>query len=192
VTIVPIFPTLLYYCNISVPKKLIKYTLNLSKKEKGENVSNKGGWHSRYNLHLDEDFSKNYLNYLGTSLTKELDTIPLFYFVDVWLNLNKKGDYNSMHNHPDCHYSLIWYIKTPKNCGNLVLQNPTAYNDNIFLQALSSDVREEYHAQHTYTFEPKEGNCFLFPSHLYHSVEKSQSNEDRISLAANINFGSSY
>ena len=119
-TILPIFPTLLYSCNVPVPKNLVKYTLKLSKEEKGEHTSNRGGWHSRYDLNEDEHFVKNYLTYLGTSLTKELGDIPLFSFVNMWLNLNRKGDYNVMHNHPDCHYSLVWFIKTPKNCGDLV------------------------------------------------------------------------
>ena len=187
-TIIPIFPTLLYSCNIPVPKNLIKYTLKLSKEEKGESTSNRGGWHSRYDLNQDQHFAKNYLNYLGSSLTRELEDIPLFSFVDMWLNLNRKGDYNIMHNHPDCHYALVWFIKTPKNCGNLVLQNPTIYNDSSFLKTISENVADKYLARHTYTFEPKEGNCYVFPAHLYHMVESSKSDEDRISLAANLRF----
>ena len=162
--------------------------LGEQKEEKGESTSNRGGWHSRYDLNEDEHFVKNYLTYLGTSLTKELGDIPLFSFVNMWLNLNRKGDYNVMHNHPDCHYSLVWFIKTPKNCGDLVLQNPTVYNDSKFLKTISENVAEKYLARQLYTFEPKEGNCFLFPAHLYHMVESSKSDEDRISLAANLMF----
>ena len=125
---------------------------------------------------------------MGSSLTRELEDIPLFSFVDMWLNLNRKGDYNIMHNHPDCHYALVWFIKTPKNCGNLLLQHPTVYNDSSFLKTISENVADKYLARHTYTFEPKEGNCYLFPAHLYHLVESNKSDEDRISLAANLRF----
>ena len=34
--------------------------------------------------------------------------------------------------------------------------------------------------------KPAEGNLLLFPAYLYHSVEESYSNEDRIVISFNI------
>lgn len=186
-TIIPIFPTLVYYCHIPVPKGLVDYTLNLSKKDKGITRSNKGGWHSSCGLHCDEYFVKKYLNYFGETLTGQLN-IPQFYLTQCWLNVNKKGDFNTFHNHPDCDYALVWYIKTPKNSGNLVFQHPHVFNENRFLSCLPDDTQNKYFNFKTHTFEPEEGHCFLFPSHILHEVESNESKETRISMSANVVF----
>ena len=114
-----LFPSLIHEFEVTGFKKiqdeLIDFIYQDNKNDKlGVVKSNRGGWHSRYDLNQDQHFAKNYLNYLGSSLTRELEDIPLFSFVDMWLNLNRKGDYNIMHNHQDCHYALVWFIKTPK------------------------------------------------------------------------------
>ena len=41
--------------------------------------------------------------------------------VDAWININKKGDYNEKHNHPNCHLAGVLYLKCPQDCGNIVL-----------------------------------------------------------------------
>jgi uncharacterized protein (TIGR02466 family) len=187
VTVIPLFPTLLYYCHIPVPKGLVKYTLDLSKTDKGIEKSNSGGWHSSVGLHNDEYFVKKYLNHFGKSLTKQL-SIPQFYLTSCWLNVNKKGDYNLLHNHPTNDYALVWFIKTPKNCGNLVYQHPQGFSEYKFLTSLTAEMQDKYLDYLSYQVEPVEGNCFLFPSHLYHQVEINQSDDVRISMSANLIF----
>ena len=186
-TVIPLFPTLVYCCHIPVPKGLVDYTLNLSKKDEGMARSNRGGWHSSCGLHCDKQFVKKYLNYFGESLTEQL-SIPEFYITNCWLNVNKAGDYNSLHNHPSCDFSLVWHIKTPQNCGNLLFKNPQMFNEYRFLSCLPKETQEKHLSYKIYTIESTEGNCFLFPSHLYHQVESNESEETRISMSANLVF----
>ena len=37
----------------------------------------------------------------------------------IWANINTKGNFNTPHTHPGSHYSGCYYVKVPKNSGNL-------------------------------------------------------------------------
>ena len=54
------------------------------------------------------------------------------YQIFLWSNLNCPGDYNTTHDHPDCHMSGVYYVKLPKgDCGKLRMYNPMySYNYN--------------------------------------------------------------
>jgi uncharacterized protein (TIGR02466 family) len=42
----------------------------------------------------------------------------------MWANINPPGGYNRPHMHPNSLWSGVYYIKTPKNCGHLKLEDP--------------------------------------------------------------------
>ena len=185
-SIIPLFPSLLYYCNIPVPQKLSKYSLEISKKE-GVGRSNRGGWHSSDKLHEDKSFQKEYLIYFAQSIANNLD-IPPFFFTSCWINVNKKGDYNVSHDHPNNDYSLVWYIKTPEKCGRIGFENPNGFAQGAFINTIPESMNDKYYLYPTYYLNAAEGNCYLFPAHLRHFVEQNESDHARISLSANLVF----
>jgi uncharacterized protein (TIGR02466 family) len=52
---------------------------------------------------------------------------------------------------------------------------------------VNSDVRNEKNYVSHLSFNPSAGKMIIFPSHLYHYVESNKSDEDRISIAFNLN-----
>ena len=101
----------------------------------------------------------------------------------LWSNLNCPGDYNTTHDHPDCHMSGVYYVKLPKgDCGKLRMYNPMySYNYN-------SDGYNPPYKQPRVEINSKEGALLIFRAPLLHDVTRNNTKEDRISLSFNIRF----
>lgn len=106
------------------------------------------------------------------------------YITNMWANITHPNRRHHMHVHPNCLFSGIIYIKTPKNCGPTMFASPrqltrmiepnfTAKNE------INSDV---------FVFPPEKGRMLVWPSYLPHAVEhgNADENEDRIVVAFNI------
>ena len=52
----------------------------------------------------------------------------------MWAVINKKGNFNIEHTHPNNYLSAAYYVKAPKNCGKIKFLNPVEiakiYNNN--------------------------------------------------------------
>lgn len=153
----------------------IEYILTLKQSELSVSKSNRGGWQSRDNLHLDpifREFVNGTLKNLYTEITKEY-TDQLFKITSMWANVNGKGDFNYHHTHED-ELSGVFYLQVPENSGRLIFVNPA--------------IRSEQHVirNSNYPVEPQKLACIVFPSWLEHYVEPNQSTEERISISFNI------
>ena len=42
----------------------------------------------------------------------------------MWSIINKKGSFNIQHNHPNAYLSAAYYVKVPKNSGNIKFFDP--------------------------------------------------------------------
>ena len=101
-------------------------------------------------------------------------------------NINEPGNFNIPHSHPRSHLSGVLWIKTPKNCGNIVFESPEIFNRYQELDSYSNKSRLDSNNYMTYYFAPKEGNILIFSSNLQHEVMENKSDEDRISYSFNI------
>jgi uncharacterized protein (TIGR02466 family) len=106
------------------------------------------------------------------------------YISSMWANIANPNRRHFMHNHPNCLFSGIVYIKTPKNCGPTLFASPRLLSKNIeptYLQKneLNSD---------TFVMPAEKGRMLIWPSHVPHSVEQgtADENEDRIVVAFNL------
>ena len=101
-----------------------------------------------------------------------------------WVNQNFVADYNMPHNHvgPTVQFSGIWYIKAPKNCGDVLFLNKSENSDPTNLFKYIDDPLSWI----DYRITPEENRLILFPSTLVHLVEPSRSSQDRISVAFNV------
>ena len=104
----------------------------------------------------------------------------------MWSIINKKGDFNIQHNHPNAYLSAAYYVKAPKDCGEIVFydprpapvySHPRAKTPNILNATINS-------------VNPEEGLLVLFPSYLEHSVNPNQSEEQRIVISFNVRLDS--
>ena len=109
-------------------------------------------------------------------------------FEGLWLNINKRGDYNATHDHPNCHMAGVFWIHSPGECGLLELQNPHSFSMGTEMMMYTSEFRDKTNAYGCYSLPPLEGTISLFPASINHRVTPSQSNEDRISSSFNLTF----
>jgi|TARA_B110000285_G_C14818153_1_gene465201 uncharacterized protein (TIGR02466 family) len=173
-------------------QSLSKYCIQLSHKEKGRTISNIGGWQSNY---FKENNNSMLIKNLWPNVKKHAIQFGKKINVDVkgnlgslWVNVNGYKDTNSLHHHPDCLVSGVYYIKTHEDCGNIRFYHPCHL-------LLSQDwknmkhIPNEYNSYNsaTWWYPSIEGMLYLFPSWLLHAVEPNLSKrEKRISVSFNI------
>ena len=100
----------------------------------------------------------------------------------MWSIINKKGDFNIQHNHPNAYFSAAYYVKCPVNSGNI---NFHEGNEAKLIRHPNIKKFTEMSAMKT-SLEPKEGDLFVFPAYFYHDVGENLSNEDRIVISFNL------
>lgn len=110
--------------------------------------------------------------------SKDLDCI------DFWFNIAPAGSYQEYHIHPKSDFSLVYYVKTQKNCGNIVFQSSNSMTD-MFPLPVDENTYASYN---TCFYTPRDSLLLIFRSNLNHMVEKNLSSEDRISIAMNFKF----
>ena len=149
--------------------------------------SNMGGWHSD---DLYGDVSENF-NKLKKIISdffskKVLNIDGVIEPTKLWTNINKKHNYNQAHLHgKTTYYSGVYYVKVPKNSGNLYFLNYThwrpisisEYPDIYKYEDLTKEIE----------MESKEGDLYFFKGKLAHRVGRNMSDEDRISISFNFN-----
>ena len=103
---------------------------------------------------------------------------------NMWANVNRYKDYNSTHIHEGSDWSFVYYVKVPKDCGNLIFVDPRIRRDKAFHDRF---IKNYDNFTHDIYFEtPLEGKVVIFPSYLEHYVEFNTSNKPRISISGNI------
>jgi uncharacterized protein (TIGR02466 family) len=180
-----------YNLNLDI-STLIAYFYQLKKNDKGRKLSNEGGWQSN-DLNLENN---NQLTPFLKSLKEPILNFSKYckiknnfnFKVDnMWCNINQYKDYNIYHNHPGCLFSGVYYLKTPKNCGDLYFSNTSIQIPYDWKES----VIEEFNCFNSskWNFPVKENILFLFPSWAHHAVHPNlNKKEDRISISFNINY----
>lgn len=151
----------------------------------GVRNTNQGGWQSQADLLERAEFAD-----LSTALLEASLQVGQAlniqegskYFLRAWVNISPPGAFNEVHSHPNCHLSGVYYLKTPPDSGVLVFRDPRAQ-----LAAANPPVLGPSPLRASNIRVPvAPGRLFLFPSWLEHSVERNGSQEDRVSVAFNV------
>ena len=200
---IPLFPTNVYIIKNIISddynQLLLDRVYELEKETPSKFKSNTGGFHSHEFLPQDKLFENLFneistqffrilkRNVIGnremgiTKVTARINTILRIDKLSIphgWININRKRNCNARHSHPGCWYSGVYYVKKPKNSGELMMVN----NHNSVLEENADIYFNEFvHAE----LKPSTGDLVLFPSHLEHSVQRNISNKNRYSLAFN-------
>ena len=190
-----LFPTVIHELKVknfrSIKKELMDYVYDQHDRDrKGLNFSNMGGWQS-------QPIYFNHKNILLSTVTETLQSYfskgvlskgGSFGLSGLWMNINKKGDYNATHDHPNCHMAGVLWINSPVGGGNFECQSPHSYTSGPEMMVYTSEFREKTNSYGSYGFSPTEGDILLFPASLNHKVTSNQSDEDRISSSFNLTF----
>ena len=172
-----------------VNKNIFSYIKKLqSEDNKGLIKSNIKGWHSKdFNLKDKEvvDFINNispHINKVIVDMNWNIES-QIVKISNMWTIVNIGGASNARHHHGNSTISAAYYVKAPKNCGEIVFYDPRPApvfshpraNKPNSLNAMVNSIN------------PIEGGLVLFPSYLDHSVNPNLSNEERIVISFNIN-----
>ena len=152
------------------------YILNEAENKPSVIKSNRGGWQSETIHPTDENYKP-----LVEQITEVLKHINLDIkgasIAQMWTNVNKKGDWNIIHQHGTYTLSGTYYVKVPENGGRLTFRDPRpAAISNGFMV-------NKFDNGEFMNINLREGLLAIWPSYLDHFVEPSNSDEERISIS---------
>lgn len=188
-----VFPSII--SNLTIPafsgvkESLIRWIYEYMNGKDGRIVSNVGGWQSDDDFWLEESF-KEYLDYMMLGIDEFSRDFGSYKYTisNMWINVNRKGDFNSLHCHPEAHMSGCFYINVPENSGGIQFRCPNLFVNSHLHRNINSEIEKLFNFSPQWNIpKPLEGGMIFFPSYLYHTVVNNNSNEDRISIAFNLN-----
>ena len=168
-------------------KKMLKEILRLRKTVQSVNRSSVNGWQSVKNLQ-EFDFTQTFLDYIKVPVVQALLDLNLdlskhdLSISQSWANVNPPNSYNISHQHHDSFLSGVYYLKTPKNSGNIYFEDPR----NLWCLLQPSYTQFDQFSSTEVSYEPEEGMFMLFPSYLSHRVGINMSKNDRVSISFNV------
>ena len=147
-------------------------------------LSNLGGFQSatdRFDMMTTDPVFQPLRNLILHVIEKELNFKAKKFEVDrMWCNVNTKDDFNMIHSHGQFQFSGAYYVKAPKDSGQIVFRDPRP-------AAITNEfVTSQFNGGEVYRIEPEEGKLLIFPSYLDHMVMPSKSDDDRVSISWNI------
>lgn len=126
---------------------------------------------------------KSFCEFCLNDFTKNIYKInnPSFFITQSWLNLTLRGQYHHVHHHPNSMFSGVLYIKIINSENSDSITFHKGLGDYRFSYDYS-----EYNIINSYEWKVPvfEKELIIFPSSLWHSVNKTES-EERISLSFN-------
>ncbi len=124
----------------------------------------------------------NYLKHLGIGYNIE-------WSLQGWANVNRRGDYHNLHNHPHSYLSGTYYVQVPSPAagGSRSDLNPSAIS---FFdprpQANMNAIDGDNQIDPEHRIQPEAGLMLLWPSFLHHLVHPNLSDELRVSVSFNV------
>lgn len=150
-----------------------------------DTVTNMGNTTSKDNYIFKHDVMKdihkaalNAVKMYANDVLKMKDTVTP-YITQSWLNYTKPGEYHHKHQHPNSFLSGVVYINADPKKDKIYF-----YKDDY--KQIKPDIAEwTWYNSSSWWFEVNTADIVVFPSHLTHMVEQTQSEDTRISLAFN-------
>ena len=176
--ILQLFPTLVFTktCELNLID-LYNRIIEFKDINDGIVISNRGGYQSQeFKYQPLEDVIKDSI---PLKEGKPINNIE----VKFWFNINKKGDYNDVHDHDSysgTFLSGVFYVSTPENCGRIRLYDPRCFVIG------APDMKYYYDSNNYHYFNPEPNLLIMFPGWLKHDVEPNQSTDNRVSVAFNV------
>jgi uncharacterized protein (TIGR02466 family) len=181
-----LWPTPVYQSNILLKDNWVKYCLGL----KYNRMKSNNGDISKNKYVLDDmiDLKNEIITHINLytrkflKIKKEID----FTFLNSWIIKHSPKDYANIHDHGNSILSGVYYLKVPKNSGDIqFFKNDTNYNICTPTIALEYNEYDNINCRY-WTIKSTEGHIILFPSLLKHSVTANFSKDIRYSLSFNV------
>jgi uncharacterized protein (TIGR02466 family) len=99
--------------------------------------------------------------------------------VACWMTSYEKNQYAHIHNHSPSDISGCYYVKSNSKDGSIFFMNPNRIMSSTLVYRTLPD---------RLFVKPKPGTLLLFPGWLDHGVEPNKTDDERVSVAFNIDF----
>lgn len=196
-----LFITSIYvtYLPVTGHSELTETIYNLTKTAPCNKRSNQGGYQSfpfevpNFDNHVIKDLFTDHIQPAAREILDNwgLTSVKLNRCC-YWYNINHKYTYNSAHTHPDSFISGVYYVKVPKDSGNIIFDRSESERDRLnHITGMIIDNGwniDNPNINTEHWFVPIEGMLILFPGHLTHYVQQNltaEEDSDRISLSFN-------
>lgn len=182
---IDLFKVPLYVTELDIDNKKFLKELKTIKIE-NRVVSNIGGFQSK-DLPLKHKSLKQFKKIVleeSNKLANSIDLKPINQIKNIWLNINYFKDYNITHDHPGCVLSGVYYLKTPKDCGNILFCNPVEH-----IQYCWEPHAKKYnnYTSPEWWMPVEAGKLYIFPHYLKHYVKPNMNKDElRVSLSFNL------
>jgi uncharacterized protein (TIGR02466 family) len=182
------FPTPVYifdHNDLSLNIQLERDILSWMNTDEGVSKTNIKGWHSKTDMHKRPEYKRivHGLYEAQYKIYEEEHLASEPFLGGMWANVNPKGGMNRGHLHPNSLWSGVYYVKTPKNCGNLRIDDPRALASMVRPKMKEGIPPSRLYRETSY--EPVAGRLIMFPSWVTHCVDANESNDLRISISFN-------
>ena len=172
----------------SINDEMYRYIKYKQKNDQdGIRKSNIKGWHSN-DFDLNDKETQNFITFISPTIEKVMidmnwDKVKQSVKINnMWAIINIGGSANLRHQHGNSTISGAYYVRAPKNSGDIVFYDPRpapvySHPNASAPNSLNAQVN---------SISPKEGALVLFPSYLDHSVNENLTKEERIVISFNI------
>ncbi|XGW00541.1 MAG: TIGR02466 family protein [Leptolyngbya sp. BL-A-14] len=186
-----LFPTALFAFQLqdhaTLNQQLLATIYRLKQLDPGYTASNVLGWHSKSDL-FDLAEMQSLKEFVDTAILEVAQAVGYgdvpIKAANCWANVNPKYASNKIHDHANCLFSGVYYVKAPKDSGNLMFYDPRSAK--AFYKPLVSTFTA--YTADAIAHAAEEGLLLIFPSWLKHGVEPNLSEEDRVSISFNYVF----
>ena len=166
--------------------EIASYFYKLKKKSKARNRSNLGGWQSEdLKRHLIIENLCEAIESHSNRYAQKIGLKPL-QLSNLWFNINNYKDTNIIHNHPNAILSGVYYVKVPKNGGDICFLHP-CYD--VFAHDWNDDMITNLnkHTSARWIIKSVDSKLLIFPTWLNHYVQPNlNKKEERISVSFNL------
>jgi uncharacterized protein (TIGR02466 family) len=180
-SVTTIFPTTLAVSELGreLTKEEYELLANMPCNENQGNLTSKNS----YLLELPElanlkaDLMEGIQHYMDNIVCANSDVQA--YITQSWVNYTGEGQYHHKHRHINSYISGVFYVSAEEEIDKI-----NFYNDKSF-EIGFTPIKWNVHNSESWWYEAKPGRLILFPSNLFHSVDRKKESNIRISLSFN-------
>lgn len=194
-----LFPTLVVRVREFLSGNQCKNIFDFLLKENMEKLEKHNAVYGEKSFSSYANFDFNVLNHIQkqvkscSNIVEDVKEIIQQYTVDSgfrteglsnsWFNIQNKGSLLKQHTHPSCSLSGAIYINVDENSSPLSFENPNTLLTN---STPKGTVSTKYSFD-SYSFQPKIGDLFLFPSWLKHGSNSNINlTDNRVVISFNV------
>lgn len=135
---------------------------------------------------LHQCINKTIADYLSESSV----SVSVKWQLQGWANINRKGDYHSLHNHPNSYLSGTYYVNMPEQPLSARQRDDLSPGDISFFdprpQANMTAIAGDPQIDPEHRVSPSAGHLLLWPSFLHHAVHPNFAEQPRVSISFNV------